>query len=610
MTQGEEHGTRRGSGMLGAPRRALAAWRRLTPFFAASRGQVVIIGVVSVVAGMSEAVLLALIAALALALSQGDDSMRSSLGPFVVDADLGPAFVVALSLALVRGALQLWLAYLPASISASAMAGLRRQLFDAFVAATWSIKSSERDGQFQTFMNVHVNATTQAIIQIASAITNLLMFASLLVSAVVLSPSAAAVLSVASAALFLALRPLARKLRRYSRELSEENVEYAAGVQGVASTAEEMQVFGASPRFVEQFYGLLDNVRRPLLRSRFLVGAMPSLYQSVALVVLVLALVVVSFMDAGRITTLGAVVLLLVRALSYGQRVQYSITGIDEKLPFMNHLADAIETYRENRQVDGGRPLGPVDRVGMRDVRFGYDEGVEVLRGMTFDVRRGEVVGIVGPSGAGKSSLVQLLLRLREPTGGVVTVNGEDASGFVRADWQRRVAYVPQSTQLVWGTVADNIRFYRDDLTDEQVERAARRAHVHDEILSWPQGYDTVVGKRAQGVSGGQRQRLCIARALAAEPEVLVLDEPTSALDVRSEELVQETLRGLRGRSTVFLVAHRLSTLSVCDRVMVVRDGRIEMFDTPAQVLAENDFFQEVHEITRRQASVEQDPVG
>ncbi len=602
MADDEGTAGRRGRGGLGSARRAAAAWQRLAPFFAASRGQVATIAVVSVVAGIAEAALLALVASLALSLSQGSDSVQGDLGPITLDSPLDVAFGVALVLAVVRGALQLWLAYLPAAISASAMVGLRRRLFDAFVAATWSVKAAERDGQFQTFMNVHVNQTTQAIIQIASVVTNVLMFLSLMISAVALSPVAAAVLSVASLGLFLALRPLARRLRRHSRELSEENVEYANGVQGVAATAEEMQVFGASPRFMEQFYGLLDGVRRPLLRSRFLVGALPSLYQSVALLLLVVALAVVSFMDAGQMTTLGAVVLMLVRALSYGQRVQYSVTGIDEKLPFMNHLADAIETYRTHRQVDGGRPLGAVERIGMRDVRFGYDADAEVLHDISFEVARGEVVGIVGPSGAGKSSLVQLLLRLREPTAGVLTVNGEDAWQVDRAHWQRAVAYVPQQTQLVYGTVADNIRFYRDDLTDADVERAARWAHVHDEIEQWPDGYATTVGRRAQGVSGGQRQRLAIARALAAEPEVLVLDEPTSALDVRSEELVQETLRGLRGRATVFLVAHRLSTLAVCDRVMVVRDGRIEMFDTPERVLAGNDFFQEVHEITRRQA--------
>ena len=180
-------------------------------------------------------------------------------------------------------------------------------------------------------------------------------------------------------------------------------------------------------------------------------------------------------------------------------------------------------------------------------------------------------------------------------------INGVDARLMRRDQWRRRVAYVPQTPQLLWGTVADNIRFYRPHLSDVQVQVAARRAHIHDEIMSWPAGYDTVVGQRAAAVSGGQRQRLCLARALADGPDVLILDEPTSALDVRSEAAVQDSLESLRGEVLLFLVAHRLTTVSICDRVMVIVDGRLQALDKPAQLLIDNDFYREVNEITRRQ---------
>jgi ATP-binding cassette, subfamily B, bacterial len=235
----------------------------------------------------------------------------------------------------------------------------------------------------------------------------------------------------------------------------------------------------------------------------------------------------------------------------------------------------------------------------MSDVRFAYVPGEDVLRDVSFEARRGEAIGIVGPSGAGKSSLVQIMLRLRVPAAGTLLINGEDAALFRRADWQRRVAYVPQTPQLIWGTVADNIRFHRPEITDAQVEDAARKAHIHDEILSWPQGYRTVVGQRASAVSGGQRQRLCLARALAGSPDVLILDEPTSALDVRSEQAVQQSLEEVKDDVLLFLVAHRLSTLSVCDRVMVIVEGRLEAIDEPAALRERNDFYREVSEITR-----------
>jgi ATP-binding cassette, subfamily B, bacterial len=143
------------------------------------------------------------------------------------------------------------------------------------------------------------------------------------------------------------------------------------------------------------------------------------------------------------------------------------------------------------------------------------------------------------------------------------------------------VAYVSQEPRLLGGTVAENIRYFRDEIDDESLHVAARMAHIHDEVLAWPGGYDHRVGQRLDAVSGGQRQRLCLARALAGRPEILVLDEPTSALDPRSEVAIQRSLEELRGGVTMFIVAHRMSTLSICDRIMVVEAGRIAGFDTP-----------------------------
>ncbi len=138
--------------------------------------------------------------------------------------------------------------------------------------------------------------------------------------------------------------------------------------------------------------------------------------------------------------------------------------------------------------------------------------------------------------------------------------------------------------------MADNIRYFRS-IDDDAVEQAARLALIHDDIIGWANGYDTVVGPRADAVSGGQQQRICLARALAAVPEVLVLDEPTSSLDPRSEALIQESLMALKGKVTLFIVAHRMLTLDVCDRVMVVVDGQLEAFDTIGFLQRENDYY-------------------
>jgi ABC-type multidrug transport system fused ATPase/permease subunit len=162
---------------------------------------------------------------------------------------------------------------------------------------------------------------------------------------------------------------------------------------------------------------------------------------------------------------------------------------------------------------------------------------------------------------------------------------------FDQTDWHRRFSYVPQQPHLLHASVADNIRYFRD-LDDAAVERAAKLAGVDEEVMSWPKGYRTIVGPRADAVSGGQQQRICIARALAGNPDVLVLDEPTSALDPHSESIIQASLASIRHALTLFIVAHRLSTIENCDRLMVLLGGRLDAFDTPAALRRINPYFQ------------------
>jgi ABC-type multidrug transport system fused ATPase/permease subunit len=230
------------------------------------------------------------------------------------------------------------------------------------------------------------------------------------------------------------------------------------------------------------------------------------------------------------------------------------------------------------------------------DVTKTYRSGsleVEALRGIDLRINEAEFVAIVGPSGSGKSTLVQLLLRLREPTEGTFVVDGTDARQFALDEWYRHVSFVPQEPRLFAGTVAENIRFFRDGVDQDAIERAARLANLHNDVVTWPDGYDTLVGERGGQISGGQRQRLCIARALVERPSMIVLDEPTSALDVHSEALIRETVGALGGTTTVFVIAHRLSTLAVCNRIMAVLDGVLEGFDEPARLEATNPFYRE-----------------
>jgi ATP-binding cassette subfamily B protein len=212
-------------------------------------------------------------------------------------------------------------------------------------------------------------------------------------------------------------------------------------------------------------------------------------------------------------------------------------------------------------------------------VEFRYRLGNPVLRGLTFSARPGETIGIAGPTGSGKTTLVKLLLRLYDATGGSVRVDGADVRDVPLADLRRRIALVSQDVYLFHGTIRENIaygvRARGGPATQAEIEEAARLAHLHDFIASLPQGYDTLVGERGIKLSGGQRQRLSIARAILKDAPILVLDEATSSVDTETERAIQENmLRLTRGR-TALVIAHRLSTIRHAHRIVVLRDGRV-----------------------------------
>jgi ABC-type multidrug transport system fused ATPase/permease subunit len=296
---------------------------------------------------------------------------------------------------------------------------------------------------------------------------------------------------------------------------------------------------------------------------------------------------------ASDLASLGAVVLILVRASTYGQQIAGSNHALIQAVPYLDRLYGVLERYRRPAEQDSGSPVPALETLTFDKVTFSYRQGVPVLHEVSFEVRAGEAIGVIGPTGAGKSTISQLLLRLREPETGVYLINGAPSSTFSRADWQRKVAYVPQEPRLFRRSVSDNIRFFRD-IDQEVIERAARLSYVYDEIVAMPAGFDTVIGQQADAVSGGQRQRICLARGLAGSPQILVLDELTSALDLESEAAIAASLAGLRGTMTTFIIAHRLSVLGVCDRVLVLENGRVSAFGSLTELATSDAFYQRV----------------
>jgi ABC-type multidrug transport system fused ATPase/permease subunit len=224
---------------------------------------------------------------------------------------------------------------------------------------------------------------------------------------------------------------------------------------------------------------------------------------------------------------------------------------------------------------DGARETAQLDRsLQLSHVSFSYD-GRRVLHDVCLEIRKGEMLALVGPSGAGKSTLADLLLRLYDPEEGAILLEGVDIREYALHAYRSLFGAVPQDTWLFHDTIRANILYGRPGFAQEDVERAARIANAHRFITQLPAGYDTVIGDRGLRVSGGERQRLALARALLHRPKLLILDEATSALDSESERQVQEAIGRIVVDTTVVVIAHRLSTVKAADRIAVLDRGRV-----------------------------------
>jgi ATP-binding cassette, subfamily B, bacterial len=593
-TLAERHGTPSQTSSKAERVRILIGDRRRTVFA---------LVICSVVSSFVEAGLLAVIAQVAAGLVGGKSTVHVRAGSFHLEAQVETLLYIAFILAFVRLLFQFPLSILPARIASGVQAGLRERMFSAYTRASWSVQARDREGQLQETMTSQVQQATGAALQATVVINAVLSFFVLLISAVALNAIAAVFVAGLSTLLFALLRPLRNRGVGYSRALSRAQVQYARGIAEAIRLTQETHVFGVEAAWRQRIAGYVATSRAVFFRSQVLIKLVGNIYQSLIYLLLVTGIGVLYLYGKSHAAALGGVVLLLVRAGTVGQVAQGAYQGLSQSLPFVERTQEAERRYAESAPTRGDEPLSSVSTLAFEAVSFSYNPDTLVLSDVTFEVDGGEVIGIIGPSGAGKSTLVQLLLLLREPDSGHYLINGEDAASFARTDWNRLVSYVPQEPRLLHASVADNIRYFRD-LDDEAVERAGRLARIHDDIMSWTKGYDTIVGPRADAVSGGQQQRICLARALVARPEILVLDEPTSALDPHSEALIGESLRALKHELTLFIIAHRMSTLDICNRVMVIEEGRVAAFDTKANLQNESTYYQHASHIATRGAQV------
>jgi ATP-binding cassette subfamily B protein len=377
---------------------------------------------------------------------------------------------------------------------------------------------------------------------------------------------------------------------KFRREMNE--MDNQANTKAIDSLLnyETVKYFGNEDHEARRYDGALKSYETAAVRSQ---TSLALLNVGQAAIISV-GLTVVMWMAARGIIagtmTLGDFVLVNTYLLQLYQPLNFFgfvYREIKQSLADMEKMFELLEIDREIADAADAKPLDVAGAtVAFEDVEFGYDPRRPILKGVSLSVPAGRTVAIVGPSGAGKSTISRLLFRFYDPNSGRILIDGQDISGITQSSLRAAIGIVPQDTVLFNDTIFYNIAYGRPGASVEEVEQAARLAHIHDFVNRLPDGYKTMVGERGLKLSGGEKQRVAIARTILKQPAILLFDEATSALDTHTEREIQANLREVsRGRTTL-VIAHRLSTVIDADEIIVLEDGRIVERGRHADLLA------------------------
>lgn len=487
--------------------------------------------------------------------------------------------------------------FVQSRVISDSVVAVSRRMLQSYLAAPFAYHLQRNSAELIRNSTFSVQTAFGQVMEPAvAAITEAGIAAAIILVLLVKAPGLTLIaVGVLCAVLAVLLRLTRHTLARWGREEQELRGTVLQTLRQAFDGLKEIKIRGREQFYYEDFSRRQHALARLQHLSASLATALRLLIETVFIwgVLLVIVLVTVrSHSGADIIPLLGLyayagfrVIPSVNRILMHLGRIQYGSAAVDalhadlRALPAPSgaagHLVESAITFR--------------DRLVLHSVSFAYGTHATALRDITFTVARGESIGIVGPTGAGKSTLIDLILGLLHPVAGQITADGADIFAALRA-WQSKLGYVPQTVYLIDDSLRRNVAFALPDadIDEEKLRVALQLAQLDNVVRALPNGLDTVVGERGARLSGGERQRVAIARALYHQPEVLVFDEATAALDSQTEHELTSAIESLHGQKTLIIIAHRLSTVRSCDRLLFLRNGRIEAEGPFDQLLERN----------------------
>jgi len=499
------------------------------------------------------------------------------------------------------GALFTWLQqYIASSLSQHTVRDMRQDLFEKYQQLPIRFFDRKTHGELMSRATNDIenvsNTLNQTMVQLVSSI---LMLVGSIIMMLTLSLWMTLVTVLIIPVITFITKSITKYTRRYFSGQQKELGEVNGYIQETMSGLKVIKTFGHEAKTIQAFHEKNDRLRDVGVKAQMLSGSMGPIMNATRNLSFVMIAAAGSIFAYDHMITIGIIVSFLNYSNLFSQPInqlanQYNM--LQSAVAGAERVFEILDLEPESQDGASGTSEKIKGEVEFEHVSFSYTPGVSVLKNLTLHARPGQMIALVGPTGAGKTTIINLLTRFYDFQSGRILIDGKDIREFNKFDLRRQIGIVLQDAYVFAGTIRDNIRYGRLEATDEEVERAAKLANADSFIRKLPNGYNTYLQAEGSNISQGQRQLLTIARAMLADPAILILDEATSNVDTRTEFHIQAAMKSLMKGRTSFVIAHRLSTIREADMILVINHGEIIEKGSHQELLEQNGFYANLYQ--------------